>query len=488
MRFHQRRHRTRVEAIAVAVAAAAPAPDRCRVQKPRSTATLLALGAVLVAALPSGASAFPLVVPAPAPALSAASPITTALREQVGSAGVYDLSVTVAAGPAAAPSVTVAIGPLQRPAKVDPRTHRASLKLMLAIGRRPFTVRVSPVSASSRVSVSLRRIGSAPAGTTPRVVAEAELPADSGTTRASGTVSKPAAANAPTSSAVSSQTGATGATGSANSPAAPPPAAPPPAAPPAPPAPAFGANGNPIIPTPTGFAPVQEYSNLVKDYEFDGSSLPSDWAAGTWSHGFNATLFQPSQVTMTGSSVALTAINQPSGGYANQSGWISTEGTFSMTHGMVDFRAKMPAGQGLWSGLWLDQPDHSNPWGEIDVQEMLLGDTHTVYGSLHNWAPNPYWGEFQSTVMAADASQGFHDYQVVWQPGYITWAVDGVPYAQYSQWQAAAAGQSWPFDDGTGFYLIADLAVGGPSDWGGAPNSSTVFPATMQLQSVKVWE
>jgi beta-glucanase (GH16 family) len=245
----------------------------------------------------------------------------------------------------------------------------------------------------------------------------------------------------------------------------------------------------PMLTLSHGFARAVRYRELVKDYEFTGSRLPAGWSASAGdSHGFQATMFQPSRVRMTGSSAALSAVHEPLWGYPYQSGWISTEGAFSMSYGMVDFRAKMPAGQGLWSGLWLDQPDHSNPWGEIDVQEMLLGDTHTVYGSLHNWAPDPYWGELQSTVMAADASQGFHDYQVVWQPGYITWAVDGVPYAQYSQWQAAAAGQSWPFDDGTGFYLIADLAVGGPSDWGGAPNSSTVFPATMQLQSVKVWE
>ena len=198
-------------------------------------------------------------------------------------------------------------------------------------------------------------------------------------------------------------------------------------------------------------------------------------------------MFQPSRVRMTGSSVALSAIRAPLWGYPYQSGWISTEGSFSMTHGMVDFRAKMPAGQGLWSGLWLDQPNGSNPWGEIDVQEMLLGDTHTVYGSLHDWAPST-WSELQSETLATDASTGFHDYQVVWQPGLITWAVDGIAYAQYSETQATAAGQFWPFDDGSGFYLIADLAVGGASDWGGAPNSSTVFPATMQVQSVKVWE
>ena len=97
---------------------------------------------------------------------------------------------------------------------------------------------------------------------------------------------------------------------------------------------------------------------------------------------------------------------------------------------------------------------------------MLLGDTHTVYGSLHNWAPGPDWGELQTLAMGDDASQEWEDYQVVWQPGYISWAVDGVAYAQYSDWQAASNGQSWPFDDGAGFYLIADLAVTGQNDSG----------------------
>ena len=111
---------------------------------------------------------------------------------------------------------------------------------------------------------------------------------------------------------------------------------------------------------------------------------------------------------------------------------------------------------------------------------MLLGDTHTVYGSLHNWAPGPDWGELQTLAMGDDASQEWEDYQVVWQPGYISWAVDGVAYAQYSDWQAASNGQSWPFDDGTGFYLIADLAVAGQNDWRrpiGAPlGADTLVP------------
>jgi beta-glucanase (GH16 family) len=250
-----------------------------------------------------------------------------------------------------------------------------------------------------------------------------------------------------------------------------------------------GAGGAPTISLPPAFSPIASYTSLVKDYEFDGPRLPTGWTAGNdTTNGFDATIWQASQVSMTGSSVALTASNKPSDGYPYKSGWISTAGAFSFTHGLIDFRAKMPAGQGLWSGLWAVNPPGTSPLTEIDVQEMLLGNTHTVFGGLHNWGPTPAWSVTQSTAESADLSTGFHDYQVEWQPGLLTWAVDGVAYAQYSEAQATAADEAWPFDAGNGVYLIADLAVAGASDWGGPPNASTVFPATMQIQSVKIWQ
>lgn len=240
---------------------------------------------------------------------------------------------------------------------------------------------------------------------------------------------------------------------------------------------------------PAGFAALAGYTSLVKAYQFTGSGLPAGWSAGLWNYGYRATQYQPSQVTMTGSSVALTAIKRTSpAGYPYESGWISTAGSFALSHGLIDFRAKMPAGRGLWSGLWAVNPPGSNPQGEIDVQEMLLGNTHTVYGSLHGWTPVPQWGQTLSTTMSADASQGFHDYQVVWQPGMLTWAIDGVAYAQYTRAQAVAAHVPWPFDTAQGVYLIANLAVAAPSEWGGAPTQATSFPATMEIQSIHVWE
>ena len=168
-----------------------------------------------------------------------------------------------------------------------------------------------------------------------------------------------------------------------------------------------------------------------------------------------------------------TANPATGGAYPYQSGWITTAGKFTLTHGMIDFKARMPTGQGLWSGLWTVNAHGSTPQGEIDVQEMLLGDTHTVNGSLHGWSPAPLWGETQFVTTAA---------------GMLTWALDGVAYAQYTVQQAQASGRPWPFDTATGVYLIANLAVGGADEWGGAPTAQTTFAATMQVQSVKVWQ
>jgi len=167
-------------------------------------------------------------------------------------------------------------------------------------------------------------------------------------------------------------------------------------------------------------------------------------------------------------------------GLPYKSGLISTAGTYTLTHGMIDFRVSMPPGQGLWGGVWMD-----NAAGvEIDDAEVLLGNPHTVYGSLHTHT----WSEIQPGGARADLARGYHDFQVIWQPGLITWAVDGRAYAQYSRAQARAAGEQWPYDDSGGVYLIADLAVAGQTEWGGPPTPRTRLPARMRIKSVTVWQ
>ncbi len=237
-----------------------------------------------------------------------------------------------------------------------------------------------------------------------------------------------------------------------------------------------------------GMAPVAAYTNTVYAWIFNGSKLPLGWApANGTNDGMEATTFEASQVTVAGGTANLTAVPTTPGTSTYRSGFIESEATFG--DGRFDIIAKMPAGQGLWPALWLDGLGTTAPFGEIDVAEMP-STTHIVYGSLHDWGASnglsQIWGKTQSTYMTADASQGFHDYSVTWQPGesgtpgMITWAVDGVAYAQYSETEAPAG--EWPFGDSStntipGAYLrlIADLAVASPSEWGGGPEFRNHF-------------
>jgi hypothetical protein len=382
---------------------------------------------------------------------------TAVLHHRVATAGRYDVRIVIATRsgrrsnwPKA--TVRVEIGKVSRLAVTGGR-GRAHLSAILPLKRGTLTIRARASRTRPAITVTLSRL-SAPS------------------TKATG------------GSGSTSSTGSTGSTGALT------PAPVPVAVPLAVQAPliaSFAPDGAPILALPNGFSAITNYTNLVKDYEFDGSTLPADFrASANNSHGAHATMYQPSQVTLTGSSVSLTAIPQASDGFPYTSGYISTQGQYSYNYGLIDFRAKMPAGQGLWSGLWLDQPDGSNPWGEIDVQEMLLNDVNTVHGSAHGWAPSQ-WSETQDTQIS-DATAAYHDYQLAWQPGLLTWAVDGIAYAQYSEEDAIANGYPWVFDDGTGFYIIASLTVGAADEWPGAPNATTIFPASMQVASIKLWQ
>jgi beta-glucanase (GH16 family) len=436
------------------------------------------------------------------PGANAARHATVLLHEPVRSAGVFDVGVAVTSSASAGGIVNLKIGGLDRRATTAGPGHRTTVRVRVAIRGRSLTIRVTAQRGKPTLAVTLHQVRHASVAQTPghrrrhpkpKPVGTNGPTSTRGSTGASGSPGSTGASGSsgstgPTSSTGSTgttassgigstgtTTGTTGTTGSTGSTAS------------------TGSTGStslagstPIL-VPAPLAPIASYTNLVKDYQFTTASLPTDWSTGTSNYGYQATQYQPSQVSFTGTSVALTAVKQTSPqGYPYISGWITTAGNYSVLYGRITFRAQMPAGQGLWSGLWLVNAAGSNPQGEIDVQEMLLGNTHTVNGSLHGWAPGPLWGVTQSTVMSADASQGFHDYTVVWQPGMLTFAVDGVAYAQYTQAQATAAGHAWPFN--VPEYLIANLAVASASEWGGAPNASTLLPASMQVQSVKVWQ
>ena len=61
--------------------------------------------------------------------------------------------------------------------------------------------------------------------------------------------------------------------------------------------------------------------------------------------------------------------------------------------------------------------------------------------------------------------------------------MDDVLYSVQNGWISSLG--SWPAPFDRNFFFILNLAVGG--NWPGAPDASTVFPVTMEVDYVRVY-
>ena len=163
------------------------------------------------------------------------------------------------------------------------------------------------------------------------------------------------------------------------------------------------------------------------------------------------------------------------------SGRVSTQNKQTFTYGRFECRAKVPKGQGYLPAFWLMANDENvyGQWprcGEIDCMEVMGQETNKAYGTLHYGNPHSQSQGTYTITDGADFSDDFHIFTCDWEPGKITWYVDGVKYHEESEWHSTTVGQGTlaypaPFDQP--FYIILNLAVGG--SWVGNPNDETSF-------------
>ena len=145
---------------------------------------------------------------------------------------------------------------------------------------------------------------------------------------------------------------------------------------------------------------------------------------------------------------------------------------YAQKYGVFTMRAQIPKGQGIKPAFWLLPYDLSWP-PEIDAMEVLAGDPSTVYFTLHvpgaaqvgNYAKLP-----------VDLSTGYHDYTVDWGPKLVKFFVDGVLY-----WATPT-----PASMNKPFYLLANLTVSKPTEWGGGTSGSIY--AVMRIRSIQAWQ
>jgi beta-glucanase (GH16 family) len=196
--------------------------------------------------------------------------------------------------------------------------------------------------------------------------------------------------------------------------------------------------------------------------------------------------YSPSAVSVSNGILSLTATKQASGGMPYTSGLIDTGGSagvtapgFSFKYGYAEARMKLPTGKGLWPAFWMmPVPDANGNYqdgqGEVDIMEAL-GDAITR-DEVHLHHNGTSGSSYDTGV---DLSKSFHTYGVDWEPDHLTFYFDGK--AIYSVTDPSRV-------PSVAEYLILNLAIGDANSWPGAPDSSTVFPASLQVDYVHVFQ
>lgn len=156
---------------------------------------------------------------------------------------------------------------------------------------------------------------------------------------------------------------------------------------------------------------------------------------------------------------------------AYSSGLISTRDGFKQKYGYFEIRARWTGGRGLWPCFWLLPEDGGWP-PEIDVMEAHGDKPDTAFQSIHsNLDPKAT----TRTVDVDGSTAEFHSYGALWLPDRVDYYIDGEKTASIPT----------PADMNQKMYILANLGVGGY--WPGYPGADVKFPATMDIDYIRVW-
>lgn len=183
---------------------------------------------------------------------------------------------------------------------------------------------------------------------------------------------------------------------------------------------------------------------------------------------------------------------------------VSTRYKGDWRYGRIEVNALMPQGQGIWPAIWMLPTDYVyGDWplsGEIDIFEAInLNASHgnEMHGTLHFGSLAPGNKQSGSSYLPEKNIWEYaHTYAIEWEQGKIRWYVDDIHFATQTQagWftqfrssedeQLKMGEGAAPFDQR--FHLLLNLAVGG--NWPGPPNADTVFPQTLKVNYVRVFQ
>ncbi len=242
---------------------------------------------------------------------------------------------------------------------------------------------------------------------------------------------------------------------------------------------------------------VTNFRTLVMADEFDNEGAPNssfwtfDIGRGPNGDGWGNQELQyytnrTENVKVENGFLLITAQEESFEGASYTSARLKTEGLFEQQYGRFEARIRLPYGKGLWPAFWLLGNDcDTNIWpncGEIDIMEYLGDSPTVVFGSAHGPGYSAGEAETKEYSLVNDRfDTGFHIFGIEWGPNYINYYVDDVLYNQITPEDVSG---EWVFDHP--FYIIMNVAVGG--SFPGSPDSETVFPQTMVVDYVRVYQ
>lgn len=159
------------------------------------------------------------------------------------------------------------------------------------------------------------------------------------------------------------------------------------------------------------------------------------------------------------------------------SGALTTRGKFSFSYGYAEVRAKMPVGKGLWPGFWMLGEEFADRKPQLFVMENR-GDNNSLVYHRYNFTDDTGTAQYSDLLKSAESDYtiDFHTFGVDWQPGKLSFYVDGM--LRHTLVNEGVASQE--------MYLILNLAVGG---WfPDSPDATTPFPADFVVDYVRVYQ
>jgi len=216
--------------------------------------------------------------------------------------------------------------------------------------------------------------------------------------------------------------------------------------------------------------------------------LPSGWGNNELQYYTNFN----SNVSVSDGTLKIVAREQSFGGLPFTSGRIRTKGMRDFLYGRFEGRMIIPSTSGVWPAFWMLPTDSPyGGWassGEIDIMESVNAAT-TIFGTIHHGAPWPNNQANGATVdNGTNFSQDFHEYAVEWDPDEIRWYLDGQQFHSVTsdQWFSSLGEGNVQAPFNVPFHILLNIAVGG--NFPGNPDGSAVYPQTLEVDYVRVYE